>query len=295
MPEIYSCNYCDYKVKFGKISSILNHLHSKHKISRGSRIDGHTNEFKQYIETIAQNPLCACGCGQKVGIHKRKLKYNLFSPLCVNKGRFLNQACPEFYLFKGLDDVDDIISEIRKSQSKEISEKHKTKLSNCNAGNGNPQSIKSICNRSGLPSDVIKMRLKLKSFGKKNGFYGKKHSDATLEKLAKIRANIPKLVTKPELIMYGILLGNKIDFEFQCAYKRYILDFRIGKTIIEVFGDYWHSDKFLNGRKKQNDDKKIAVLVQDGFNVIVVMESELISRQLNENLTRFIDENKVNY
>jgi very-short-patch-repair endonuclease len=117
-----------------------------------------------------------------------------------------------------------------------------------------------------------------KSTGKNNGFYGKKHSRATLRKLAIFRSMQAKIVSRPELIVYGILSAMKIDFKYQAAVDIYTVDFLIDKLIIEVYGDFWHSEKFKAGLKKQKDDERICVLKTLGYNVLVFWESEIMKQ-----------------
>ncbi len=74
-----------------------------------------TKEFLDYIGRFNNNPKCACGCGLNVNLHGRKLQYNLFANDCVNKKRFKNPCCPEFYIFAGCSS-DEVINNISTTQ-----------------------------------------------------------------------------------------------------------------------------------------------------------------------------------
>ena len=281
MPEIYQCQLCGYQADHRHISCILTHLQDRHSINKGSRANGPTSQFGQYVAKMFGNPRCMCGCGREVQLHKRKMQFNLFASSCPNKGAFNNPSCLEFHIFRGLsaEAAVDAVSEI---QSKGITEMHKAKLQICNAGASNPASLASAIKRVGNVPGA--RRLLKRRRAKSRGFAGKHHTCQTLRKLAKVRSEQAKIVTRPELIMYGVLAGLGVSFEYQVPIDKYIVDFMVGDTVIEVFGDYWHSKKFKNGSKKASDRIKIAYLKSSGFRVIVVYESQLINRKIPQSV-----------
>jgi hypothetical protein len=127
--------------------------------------------------------------------------YNFFSNDCPNKGKFVNPTYPEFYLFNGYN-VEDTILKIQQIQKKTITDNHKQILKVKNVGNNNPSSFNSITKRLGSvkkAKDFLKDKGN-KEKGENNPFYGRSHSNETLIKLAKIRSEIPKIVTRPELM-----------------------------------------------------------------------------------------------
>jgi len=256
-------------------NDLVLHLRYKHAVLRGSR-NNMSSLYKNYIEDYYENPKCACGCGSNVSIHNRGKEFNLFADRCNNKNKYLNPACVEFYLFKGISDIDVIVTIISSIQSKNISSKHKESLVRHNIGTNNPSSIKQIMNRTGMTEEEASKYRSLFSKGQNNGFYGKKHKPETLRRLAVIRSEIPKTVTKPELIIYGILLGLGIKFEYQCPIDIYVVDFIINGVIVEVYGDYWHSEKFLCGRKVEKDKIKEEYILSLGYKFIKIWESDIM-------------------
>jgi very-short-patch-repair endonuclease len=239
------------------------HLYNIHEISRRTKT-------KDWIEYFAEFgvPDCACGCGKKVQLHRRQLRYNLFAIDCSNSAKFRNPACPEFYLFKGLS-VDDSIAAVRKIQGgRKIEKDRKHMLQRINNGQNNPMSVSSIKKRTGWETHLVKEFLKGRA---SYGFKGKKHRPESLAKLAAQRAKQCKIVTKPEMAIWGMLYGLGVGFKYQEPIDRYVVDFLCGKTIIEVFGDYWH------GRKERvvADDEKFAKLRNLGYDIQVLWESEI--------------------
>lgn len=248
----------------------MTHLHDQHNISKNTTPD----LFISYINKYG-NPGCVCGCGREVGIKHKGMVFNLFATECQNKGRYSNPACPEFHLFRGLS-VDETIAAISNVQSKTITSTHRNKLSAANTGQLNPMSTVSLESRGVTDTDRY---LQKKNGGKKNGFYGKKHKDETLIRLAKVRSKMSKVVTKPELAVWGMLHGLQILFRPQHPVDKYIVDFYVNGKIIEVYGDYWHSGNMVSqhtGRSIKHEDKlKLDRLIDLGYEVLVIWESEI--------------------
>lgn len=92
--------------------------------------------------------------------------------------------------------------------------------------------------------------------------------------------------TDIELIMFDALTERKIVFVFQypirCRYG-YITDFFIPqhKLIIECDGEHWHN--------KQRDNKRDAVLLKKGYNIIRFSGKE-IKKDINLCLTKIEQE-----
>lgn len=51
------------------------------------------------------------------------------------------------------------------------------------------------------------------------------------------------------------------------------------KEVIELFGDWWHSDKKIQNRWKSSENGRIEVFKQYGFNCLVIWERELKDKQ----------------
>lgn len=254
----------------GHLNTIFTHLHDKHSISR----HGTPQKFLEYIRPFGV-PSCACGCGKNVELHCRKFQYNLFAAGCEFSGRFKNPSCAEFHLFNGKS-VDETIRTIRAVQSKAVSSRRRIALSNKNSGASNPMSLDAISKRTGLSVATVKKMLSNKNSGSLNGFYGRRHKPETLARLAKSRSIQFKLVTKPEIAIWGMLKALDIEFEYQAAIDRYVVDFLLnGRKVVEVFGDYWHHKNMKSSQKRANDEAKIKKLKALGYAVLVIWESRL--------------------
>ena len=238
------------------------HLFS-HSITRRTT----PKEFAEYFIPFGV-PNCMCGCGRPTELHRRKLHYKFFADGCRHANKFKNPACPEFHLFKGLS-VDDTIAAIRKIQSKEITDIHKTKLHFANIGQNNPMSLTTLMRQNGWQADVAKTFLKDRAT---YGMKGRKHRPETLTKIAKRRAEQCKTITKPEMIVWGMLQALGVVFQYQMPIERYVADFLCGNTIIEVFGDYWHN----RDESQARDDVKIKLYESLGHKVIILWESQIL-------------------
>ena len=159
--------------------------------------------------------------------------------------------------------------------------------------------------------------------GNNNPFYGKHHSEETKEKLRnksiEWRKNNPELakqislkgakesmktvrpfnkMTKPEKIVEEYFKENNIDYiySFVLGYK-YQYDFKIGKWLIEVNGDYWHGNPLIYGNnqkplnemqlfKQQKDVLKKQYAEENGYELITIWETDIknnnFKNQLNE-------------
>lgn len=115
-----------------------------------------------------------------------------------------------------------------------------------------------------------------------------------------------RLMTKPEKVVFDILNDLKVDFvQEHRVCGRYISDFYIPELnlIIEVFGDYWHSNprKYGNGFKnlsniqrniKHKDGKKIQRMAAENFSLMIVWEYDAV--YLSESVKNRI-ESKINH
>jgi very-short-patch-repair endonuclease len=148
-------------------------------------------------------------------------------------------------------------------------------LSTINTGDSNPASIASIIKRTGQLETQIRKELSLKTQGKNNGFYGRKHRPEVLKHLASIRSEQAKKVSAPELILWGMLHALKIPFEYQVAIDKYIVDFKIGNVVLEVYGDYWHGSKMSPSNKRR--DKSKENYIRPLYHLQIIKESELVN------------------
>lgn len=130
--------------------------------------------------------------------------------------------------------------------------------------------------------------------GKNNPFYGKKHSQETIEKLRKATTdNLIKfwnngklngINTKPEREVQDILKNNNIEFTTQYVLNNKIFDLYLPKynLLIEVDGCYWHSKGILpeNMNKQQlrrwnNDRFKDKLASENNYKFMRIWEDEI--------------------
>ncbi len=139
--------------------------------------------------------------------------------------------------------------------------------------------------------------------GNKNHFYGKKHSQKTIEKLRESTTNrllrfwkdggLHGTNTKPELLTQNILKKNNIEFITPFVLGNKIFDLYIPKqnVIIEVDGCYWHSKgiNIDNMNKQQlrrwkNDRFKDNLVKKNNMKLIRIWEDEINETTLTERI-----------
>lgn len=81
-------------------------------------------------------------------------------------------------------------------------------------------------------------------------------------------ANNRDKMTYPERLAYDYLVRNKIDFVHNARIISYYVDFLIGKTAIEIDGEYWHKNKAYDIKR----DQSIRSL---GFNIIRIRAKDI--------------------
>jgi very-short-patch-repair endonuclease len=133
-----------------------------------------------------------------------------------------------------------------------------------------------------------------KMTGDKNHFYGKKHSEETIEKLRK--ATTERLIkfwndgglhginTVPEIKIKNILKKHNIEFISPFVLENKIFDLYIPKNnlIIEVDGCYWHSKNVKlddmdeqQSRRWKNDRYKDNLANKKGYKLMRIWEDEI--------------------
>jgi len=132
--------------------------------------------------------------------------------------------------------------------------------------------------------------------GEKNPFFGKKHSKesknkmsiSTKEKfkdknfLTKYKKAMEVKPNKCEQILINLFQKQNIPYKYVGDFSFWIdgrnPDFYNGENkIIELFGDYWHSDELLNniGRTKSNEPNTKKHYSKYGYKTLVIWEREL--------------------
>lgn len=177
------------------------------------------------------------------------------------------------------DKVVGIISEMQSGiAALSASPEQSLKLKAANSGTFNPSSYASLVRRTGKPIEELAKALSERSTGKNNGFYGKSHTPEVLAASAAARANQFQTVTRPEVAIWGMLQALGVAFERQKAIGQYVVDFLISKTVVEVFGNYWHSDRMksrTHTNRHEQDLSRVETLTGWGYRVVVIWESEI--------------------
>lgn len=111
--------------------------------------------------------------------------------------------------------------------------------------------------------------------------YRKKIIDALMRGVATQRS---REYTKPEMVVATELDKMGIEFDHNAPlYGKFFVDFLLpDKTVIEVFGDYWHGNRTVfasltrtQEKQKAKDRARVAYLTKCGHKVIVIWEKEL--------------------
>lgn len=255
------------------LNVMMTHLHDVHGIRRS---DG---TFEKYVYSYFERPKCCCGqCENMTSLHCRKSEFKFFADKCPNQQRFKNVFCPEYYLFRGATVAEVIVCISQRQQkiaAKSVTSTHCKNLSLINSGDLNPSSIENIKARTGECERDIRIRLSKQSSGINNGFAGKKHRPETLRQLAIKRAEQAKQISAPELIIWGMLHALDIDFDYQVPIDKYVVDFKIGNLLVEIYGDYWHGTKMTPSNRRRDREKE-RFLAQN-YQLMVIFESKIIS------------------
>ena len=62
------------------------------------------------------------------------------------------------------------------------------------------------------------------------------------------------------------------------------------KKLIEMFGDYWHSEKVQKVSKSQHERERIKHFSEYGYQTLIIWECELeCSKVLEERIKRFVN------
>ena len=122
-----------------------------------------------------------------------------------------------------------------------------------------------------------------------NGMAGKKHSDATREKIRQktlqqlASGKIKQTRTRPHLRVMSALDEMEIKYTEEAVISCYSVDFLVGNVCIEVNGDYWHCNPDFwpspaTKSQKVNvyrDKIKYAYLTENGYDVLILWENEI--------------------
>lgn len=167
-------------------------------------------------------------------------------------------------------------------------------------------------------SDKTKKHLSTLRRGKDSGNWrGRKHTKESKDKISKrkkelwhnyskeektkiksilmrgLKKQLSRMETLPEKEISSILNEHNVQFEKnKILYGKFFVDFYVNnsKTIIEVFGDYWHCnpEKYYSANEHQKkqikkDESRLAYLRKCGHEVIVIWENDILKNKDNVN------------
>lgn len=256
------CQICNKEMSFGRIKS---HVKSRHQ---DITLDEYLN--KHYKTLPLHNPCIICN-------KKIVYKYQTCSKECqaiLFSSKTKGVPKPEWFM----------------------TQEHKDKLSKRMMGKigpftGHKHSEKVIEEiRSRIKGKKLHLgfkhsnEYKLKMSIIQKGNQHRKGIKMSPESIAKIFEH--RKINKLEQIVFDLLKQNKIDFKFQFYInggkglcKSY--DFKIGKTILEIDGDYWHGHPnvlkpfFKIDEVRENDKIKDKLALDKGYNLIRIWESDI--------------------
>lgn len=238
---------------------------------------------------------CVCECCSKT--------YDVV-PSRKNKTRFCSKECQLQFLNQNKHSIkvscDYCGKEIIKFPSK-IHEHNFCNLQCLGKWNGERTSQKvkkycTICGKEYLTSHPLAEKSVVCSRKCHNIWYSEIYSKTpeAIEKKLKWLSNMKNTDTKPEVMVKEYLLKNKINFIHQYPILNYIADFYLPDTnlIIEVFGDYWHSNPLFYGNNKKplgkiqlkiknRDKKKIYDYKGNNINYIILWENDIYNNVEN--------------
>lgn len=164
--------------------------------------------------------------------------------------------------------------ELEKMRIASVGRKHspktKAKITASRLGKLNP-------NYGKHPSPQTRAKLSASRTGAKNPFYGKRHSEQTLRRILH-----PDKPNKQELKLQAIL-NNHFPSEWKFVGDGQLIigglcpDFSNingRKCLIELFGDYWHSDKMVESWNR-TELGRIMLYNSYGYKCLVIWEHEL--------------------
>lgn len=129
-------------------------------------------------------------------------------------------------------------------------------------------------------------------------------------KLQSVRINCLKSITrvsKLQLCIKSLLLQNYIEFQQQFPILSYFYDFRIGKLLIEVNGDYWHANPLFYQQNQEinyprigkklakqiwaKDKEKYQCAIKLGYKVVYLWQNQIKSmnsQQLIKQIRKYL-------
>ena len=124
---------------------------------------------------------------------------------------------------------------------------------------------------------------KVNTVGSNNPFYGRRHTEATKEKLriasTAQRSRGPTLPTKLESALHQVLQEHDVEFLTEHPLGHFCVDVYVPKHKLVIFTDgcYWHAcpQHYPQAKKPRNDNARIPYLTKCGYKVVIIWEHEI--------------------
>jgi len=261
------CQICNLEISFGRIKR---HINIKHKEITLEKY------LKQYYQTLPLHQPCII-CKENI-----IYKYQTCSKEChgiLISSKLKGISKPEGFMdekHKGKLSLAMLGSKGGFTGYKHTEEFKKSQRENC---------IKNKPHKGHKQSDYQKSQaskgmLKYYSEGNEPWTKNNKHTPKTISKIITHRP-----MNKLEEQVFNILKENNIKFKYQFFLNSKGIiksfDFKIGKTLLEIDGDYWHGGPGCNryffdlDKTKENDIYKTNLAEEKGYKVIRIWESEI--------------------
>lgn len=165
--------------------------------------------------------------------------------------------------------------------------------------NHKPTPVGSVAWNKGLTSkDNPKLRNGGIAFSLKyKGTKGRKHTEQSKKNMSEARkkmlllhpenhpnrllANNRKKMTYPERVAFDYLNKINVDFENQKKIGRFFVDFCIGKIVIEIDGERWHSSP----EQVRKDFERDNIITSLGFSIYRIKSKERIEERIQQILS----------
>jgi hypothetical protein len=278
---------------------------------------GHNSGKTKRISINEKPPLCACGCGGFVAIkcHSSNRKCNKYIIGHSNrdekvklkiskalKGRIFSQETKQKI---SLALIGRKLSEEHRRKiglivkNRTVSQKTREKMSKSQFGRKHSEETKQKIGRANSGSNngmkSATTRKKVSDYQKRlwqNPKYKRIH-------LKKLFEWFHHQMTRPEIALLKILFHLfPHEYKYVGNGKKWIggknpdfININGQKKIIELFGNYWHSEKWTGKKKKEHKKERCAHFWNYGYNCLVVWEHELKDiKKLKNKLCEFHNE-----
>lgn len=126
---------------------------------------------------------------------------------------------------------------------------------------------------------------KVRFYGEQNGFFGKHHTQESIERMLEARTYAgPKCPNNPEKKLLKLLVRLYPRRYHYTGNKSLVEDHRLRpdisskngeREIIELFGDYWHSEEITGRRREDEEEYRVKRFSEFGYRTLIIWEEEL--------------------